>query len=147
MRVLPVLLSLPLLFACSGEASAPETAAPVEAPEPVVLAGVDLNQPVRALGTEPFWGVEITTDTLTYSGLDRPEQTAPNPGPQVQGTTAVYDAETADGTTMTLTLIATECSDGMSDRVYPLTASVEIGSETLNGCAQSAAALAAEPKP
>ncbi len=147
MRVLPVLLSLPLLFACSGEGAAPESAAPVEAPEPVVLGGVDLNQPVRALGTEPFWGVEITTDTLTYSGLDRPEQTAPNPGPQVQGTTAVYDAETADGTTMTLTLIATECSDGMSDRVYPLTASVENGSETLNGCAQSAAALAAEPRP
>jgi uncharacterized membrane protein len=145
MRTLAVLLALPLLFACSGETSTP--AAPVEAPEPVVLGGVDLNQPVRALGTEPFWGVEITTDTLTYSGLDRPEQTAPNPGPQVQGTTAVYAAETGDGATMTVTLIATECSDGMSDRVYPLTASVEIGSETLNGCAQSAAALAAEPRP
>lgn len=145
MRVLAVLLGLPLLQGCSGETTAP--AARVEAAAPVMLGGVDLNQTVRALGTEPFWGVEITPETLTWSGVDRPEQTAPNPGPQVQGTTAVYAAGTGDGTPMTVTLIATECSDGMSDTVYPLTASVEIAGETLNGCAQSAAALAAGPMP
>ncbi len=145
MRKFAVIMTLPLLFACSGETSAP--AAPVEAPAPVVLAGVDLNQPVKAVGTEPFWGVEITTDTLTWSGVDRPDQTAPNPGPQVQGTTAIYAATIPDGTAFTVTLIATECSDGMSDRMYPLTASVQLGPETLNGCAQSAAALAAEPRP
>lgn len=147
MRALALVLALPLLFACSGEASAPEATAPSEATEPVMLAGVDLNQPVRAVGTEPFWGLDITVDALTYSGVDRTEQTAPNPGPQVQGTTAVYAAETAKGTTLTVTLIATECSDGMSDRMYPLTARIEIGDETLNGCAQSAAVLTAEPKP
>lgn len=147
MRFLPVLLTLPFLFACSGEGAALQASAPAEPPAPVVLAGVDLNQPVRALGTEPFWSVEITTDALTWSGVDRPEVIAPNPGPQVQGTTALYDAEAADGTSLTVTLIATECSDGMSDRVYPLTARVEMGDETLTGCAQSAAVLASEPRP
>ena len=38
-------------------------------------------------------------------------------------------------------LIATECSDGMSDRTYPLTAKVEIGDETLTGCAAATAAI------
>ena len=46
--------------------------------------------------------------------------------------------EAADGLN---TLIATECSDGMSDRIYPLTARVVIGEETLQGCAASTAAI------
>ena len=46
-----------------------------------------------------------------------------------------------DFTVVKVMLTATECSDGMSDRTYPLTARVEIGGETLNGCAATAAAL------
>lgn len=141
----PILLALPLLAlaACSQGTTEPTTP-PADAP-PVLLAGVDLNQPLRALGTEPFWGVDITPSGLTYSGLDRPEQRAANPGPVIQGTTAVYATATKGGTTLVVTLIATECSDGMSDRVYPLTARVELGEETLNGCAASAAFLNSQP--
>lgn len=148
MRVLAVpavLLTLPLLAACSGETSGPAPA--LEVAEPVMLGSVDLNQPLRALGTEPFWAVEITPAALTWSGVDQPEQAFPNPGPDVQGTTAVYVVEQEGGPSMTVTLMATECSDGMSDRLYPLTATVEIGDQTSNGCAQSVAALAAEPRP
>lgn len=128
--------------ACSEPTPAPEPPAPAPAP---VLGGVQLDQPIRALGTEPFWGVEITPGGLTYSGVDRPEQTAPNPGPVVQGTVATYTATTTAGTALTVTLMATECSDGMSDRTYPLTARVDIGGEALNGCAIQSAALAAMP--
>lgn len=147
MRVLAILLTLPLFLACSGETSAPAAPAEVEAAEPIMLGGIDLNQPLRALGTEPFWGLDITPATLTYTGVDRPEQAVPNPGPEVMGTTAVYEAMVEGASAMTVTLMATECSDGMSDRVYPLTATVEIAEETLNGCAQSVAALNAEPRP
>lgn len=147
MRVPVILLTLPLLMACSGQTSAPAPAEDIEAAEPVMLGGIDLNQPLRAIGTEPFWAVEMTPATLTYSGVDRPEQAFPNPGPDVQGTTAVYAVAVAGGSSMTITLMTTECSDGMSDRLYPLTATVEMGDETLNGCAQSVAALAAEPRP
>jgi uncharacterized membrane protein len=59
----------------------------------------------------------------------------------VQGTTATWEAETADGTTLKVTLIATECSDGMSDRTYPLTALVKVGDRDLTGCAASSAAI------
>ena len=144
--------------ACSPSAETPPEAAPTAPADPIMLGGVDLNQPLRALGTEPFWGVAITPEALVYSGVDRPEQRASNPGPEVQGTTAVYTATLDQGSgsssaerdspsIMVVTIIATECSDGMSDRVYPLTARVELGEETLNGCAQSAAALDAEPRP
>lgn len=146
MRPLAVLpLALLALVACSD--SAPEAPPADPAPVAAVLGGVDLNQPLRALGTEPFWGVDITPETLTYTAVDAAEVTANNPGPTIQGTTAVYAAAGADGTTLVVTLIATECSDGMSDRVYPLTARVELGQQTLNGCAASVAFLNSPPAP
>ena len=130
------------LAACSEPTPVPE--APPPAPT-AVLAGVQLDQPVRVLGTEPFWGVDITPGGLSYSGVDRPEQTAPNPGPTVQGTTATWSATTSAGAPLEILLIATECSDGMSDRTYPLTARVQIAGETLNGCAIQTSALSSLP--
>lgn len=144
----PSLFALALLglAACSNANEPAPAEAPAPAP-PALLAGVDLNQPVRAIGTEPFWGVEISPETLAYTAIDHPGVTATNPGPTIQGTTAVYAAAGADGTALVVTLIATECSDGMSDRIYPLTARVELGSQTLNGCAASAAFLESQPAP
>ena len=133
------------LTACSEPAV--ESAAPAPAPAPTILGGVDLGQPLRAIGTEPFWSVEITPETLAYSAVDSSGLRADNPGPTLQGTTAVYAAAAGDGTTLVVTLIATECSDGMSDRTYPLTARVEVGRQTLNGCAASVAFLNSEPRP
>lgn len=142
----PILFALPLILlaACSPEPEvkrgAPEAPAPAVPATPMV-GGVDLSQPLRLLGTEPFWGVQVTGDALVYSGVDRPEQRAANPGPTVTGTVATWDVTTDKGAQLKVMLTATECSDGMSDRTYPLTARVEIGGETLNGCAATVAAL------
>lgn len=119
---------------------------PVDQPDaPVVLGGVDLAKPIRALGTEPFWGVDLTGTEMVYSGVDRPEQRAPQPKPVVQGTTATFTAQTTAGNPLIVTLVATQCSDGMSDRVYPLVAQVQIGEEKLTGCAIATADLAQAP--
>ena len=134
-------LALVLLVAgCGPSADEPE-AAPEPAAPPPVLAGVDLTQPVRVIGTEPFWAIDLTGTALVYSGADRPEQRAPRPRASVQGTVARLEARTTAGTPIAITLAATECSDGMSDRTYPLTAIVTVGEETLNGCAASTAAI------
>lgn len=137
-RLAPFAIAPALLIAaaCSPETPVgePQDAPPVPTEE---LGGVDLNGGVNALGTEPFWGVEITPDQLVYAGVDRPEQVAPNPGVQMQGTMAIWSTETDQGAPLTVQLMATECSDGMSDRTYPLTARVEISGEVLNGCAAS----------
>lgn len=130
--------ALTTLAACSQPAADKAPAAPVEAR---TLARVDLDQPLRVLGTEPFWAVEITPAGLTYSGVDRPEQKAANPGPALQGTVATWTTETEAKSPLVVTLTATDCSDGMSDRTYPLTARVEIGTETLTGCAAAVAAI------
>ena len=137
----PVFAVLAVL-ALTAWSPAEEPASPPEAPEPApVLGGVDLAKPVRALGTEPFWSVEFTGTEMVYTTPEPPEQRAPQPSPVVQGTTATWETETADGTALSVTLIATECSDGMSDRTYPLTAMVKLGELELTGCAASSAAV------
>ncbi|HEX8660276.1 MAG TPA: hypothetical protein VF686_00310 [Brevundimonas sp.] len=139
MRLTALAVSALVLSACS---QAEEPAPPPPAPEPApVLAGVDLTRPVRALGTEPFWSVELTGTEMVYTTPEPPEQRAPQPRPVVQGTTAMFEGKTAAGTALSVTLVATECSDGMSDRTYPLTAIVKVGETSLNGCAASSAAI------
>lgn len=125
------------LVACSSEPVAPERVDAVSS-----LNGIALDQPLKARGNEPFWGVDITADTLRYSGADRQELVAIHDGPLVQGTLATWRGTTPEGQTLVLTLIATECSDTMSDRIYPLIARLEVGDESLNGCAATASALA-----
>ena len=128
---------LMLVAACNEAPATPEPApAPAAPAAPATLGGVDLGQPLRALGTEPFWGVDITATELVLTGVDRPELRIPHSGPVVQGTTAIFTGtEGAAGGPLIVTLIDTDCSDGMSDRTYPLTARVERGAEQLNGCA------------
>ena len=138
-------LGLTLVGCYDRRDKAPESAPPPEAAP--VLAGVDLGKPVRALGTEPFWSVEITPDTLIYTRMDQPTQRAPNRGATVQGTVATYATSTDLNAAMNVVLIATECSDGMSDRTYPLTARVELGEQSFNGCAATKAFLDAAPRP
>lgn len=138
-------LSLALAGCYDRKEKEPESAPPPETA--ATLGGVDLGRPVRAVGTEPFWSVEVTPDALVYTRMDQPTQRAPNHGAKVQGTMATYATSTDLKMAFNLTLIATECSDGMSDRTYPLTARVEIGDDTLNGCADAASALAVAPAP
>ena len=141
MRFALLLSAVSVATAALAACSQPAEKAPAAPAEPRTLAGVDLDQPLRVLGTEPFWAIEITPTGLTYSGVDRPEQKAANPGPALQGTVAVWTTATEARTPLVVTLMATDCSDGMSDRTYPLTAKVEIGGENLTGCAASSAAI------
>ena len=135
------------LAACSGGSDSEGEAATVRAPTPVVIGGIDLVQPLRVLGTEPFWAVDIADDRVILTRPGVGDVIAPTSSPVVTGTTAVYRGTTDSGQTLVLTLIATECSDGMSDRVYPLTARVELGEETLNGCGNTLSALSQTPAP
>lgn len=141
MRQILAASALCLTMAACSEPAAPPAAEPPAEPVAVTLGGVDLNQPVRLLGTEPFWGVDMTATEFAYSGVDRPEQRAPRPQTNIQGTTVTWTTTTEAGVPLVVTLMETECSDGMSDRTYPLVARVEVGTETLNGCAAQTSAI------
>lgn len=95
-------------------------------------------QPMRAIGTEPFWNARTDGRCVTYS---TPEDQA--------GTRVWAKAETGGGRSVwtgalngkpfVLTIRPSKsCSDGMSDKVYAYEAELNVGGELRQGCAEKA---------
>lgn len=97
--------------------------------------GKALTQKLKALGTEPFWAAEVEGRCVTYKT------------PEDQHGTRVWTQidEKPDGTVWNGGLDGHQfqltvkpragCSDGMSDRVYPMEAVLRVLGETRRGCA------------
>lgn len=112
------------------------------APKPTASAcdmqdGAELR-PVRlrAVGTEPFWGARIQGRCVTYS---HPEDQA---GKRVwthlsgSASSGVWTGS-LDGQAFSLrTRPQADCSDGMSDRRYPIAVSLTVMGEERQGCAE-----------
>jgi uncharacterized membrane protein len=93
---------------------------------------------IRAVGTEPFWNARVEGRCVTYSH------------PEDQKGTRVWTRFTAapGGGTWTGLLGGSRfelkvrprrgCSDGMSDKRYPLAADLTVGGERRQGCAEPA---------
>jgi uncharacterized membrane protein len=141
----PVLLVAALaLCACKP---APEMDEPIAPSNPPPAAATPASPPqfsgdLNALGTEPFWAVEIRQTTLKLSRPDAADVVVPNPGPKVEGEKGVWSAPG-----LVLTLTPGQCSDGMSDRTYPWYAEVTTVDATQKGCATRTQELAEAPKP
>jgi uncharacterized membrane protein len=153
MRLLLTAAAAALALAACKPAGTPAPAEPAPAePAPSApiepkLNGVDLTEDLRVVGTEPFWAVEITNDYLKFSGADMPESTAQNSGPVMTPGLATWTGSTGDGKTLKIELTGENCSDGMSDRQYPLTAKVDLGDQHYKGCAATVAQLSGPPHP
>ncbi len=148
MRILIATAAVLVLSACeqaAEPASAPAPSEPAAPSTPATptseLNGVDLTKDIRAVGTEPFWATEITAAELKFTGADLPERIGRNNGPIVEDAQAMWTSAAADGAMMSVTLTPGPCSDGMSDRTYPLKAEVRIGPQTYSGCAATIEAL------
>lgn len=130
-------LALLALTACSPAAEAPEDDPPpaARAPAPAPAAN-PFEGDINALGTEPFWAVEIRETTLKFTRPDAPDVVVPNPGPRLEPGKAVWP-----GQGLVLTLTEGQCSDGMSDRTYPWFAELTAGFDMYKGCATRAAEL------
>ena len=127
-----------LLAACDQLMPAPAPAPDPAPPPPAtasVFGGLDLSQPFMVRGNEPFWAIAVTPALLDYNGVDRPQETAANPGPQVTTAVATYTVTTSLSNPLVVILTVGPCSDGMSEIVYPLKATVIRPGETLTGCA------------
>ena len=142
------LLAAPLLLlcACGGQEDAGNAAVNVaaNASEPMPQAGirlgsVDLSKPLRAVGTEPYWIVDIAPGDISYTdfSVDDPQPAPLYPvAPVVSGRGATYKTKTAKGDPVTITLTLEPCTGtGESDHDEPLAADVTIGSKTWHGCA------------
>lgn len=119
-------------------------------PEGAVYDGIAPDETISLLGTEPFWGVEINprSDGGQTARLSSPED--------IEGSS--FDAERfagnnglgftgeLDGKPVQIAITPGTCSDGMSDRSYPFTATVAVGDATLFGCGYSDDAPFAGPQ-
>jgi heat shock protein HslJ len=107
----------PLVLLAAGS-TVPATGAPL----PV--------QSYRAIGNEPFWGLTITDRQMTFDDLNGPAQVVqPTPAP-VRGVAG----ETYQTSRLHVNVVHAQCSDGMSDRVYPDKVQVTADGSRFAGC-------------
>ena len=98
--------------------------------------GVAESETLHLLGTEPFWGFEISGAIARYSSpedIDGTEIAVT----RFAGNNGLGFSGELDGSPIQIAVTPGECSDGMSDRSYPFTATVSIGDSTLYGCGYS----------
>jgi uncharacterized membrane protein len=146
--VLPLIAACALLSACQpGAPDAPaagETAAPAQAGaavpgdtgETAPYSEIAEDEALRFLGNEPFWGGEVSGTTLTYKTPEDQDGTAIEVE-RFAGRGGIAFSGELDGADFEMTVTPLECSDGMSDRTYPFTVTLEIGEDQRNGCAWS----------
>jgi uncharacterized membrane protein len=130
-------LARDFVAACGkGAASAPAPTAPKS--PCLIQAGQQLDvAPLHAVGTEPFWSARVEGRCVTYSH------------PEDQKGTRVwtrYAPGRGGGSTWSGTLGGRRfemrsrpdprCSDGMSDKVYPIAVDLLVGGEERKGCAE-----------
>lgn len=121
-----------------GNAETAATQAPGSAPgsaeDTAPYAGIAPGETIRFTGTEPFWSGDVSGQTLTYSTPDniqgstiQVERFAGRNGLSLSGELA--------GSALDMAITPGECSDGMSERTYPFTVTLEVGGEQRRGCA------------
>lgn len=96
--------------------------------------GIAESDTVHFTGTEPFWGGEVASGTARYT---TPENATGKSFAVTRfaGNNGVSFSGKLDGAAFDLMVTPGTCSDGMSDRSYPYTATLTLGDEQRNGCA------------
>jgi len=94
-----------------------------------------------ALGTEPFWSIKTTEGTIVYSTPELPYGVRLIAGSgysrnELKGQESASFSAKLNGEVLVLRIEKGTCSDGMSDTVYPFTATLRIGTRTEKGCAR-----------
>jgi len=93
---------------------------------------------VSMVGTEPFWNLSVEPADGGYRGtFETPENIEGTTFRMVRfaGNNGIGFSGEMEGRIFQAAVTPGECSDGMSDRTYPYTATVVVGDETLYGCA------------
>lgn len=132
MRSLAI-LPLILLAACNGHGGAHD-ATSRDGSGPTNYTGVGADETLRFTGTEPFWGGTVTGTRLTYETPETPEG-VPVTVRRFTGNNGLAFSGAVAGKPFDMAVTESPCSDGMSDRTYPLSVTLRIGTETRQGCA------------
>jgi uncharacterized membrane protein len=83
----------------------------------------------RAVGTEPFWSLEIGEKTIAFTLAGQQPIVQPKPRAIIGIAGEVYRTPRIDAN-----IVHAQCSDGMSDRLYPDKVQVTVDGRQYNGC-------------
>ncbi len=110
----------------------------LEPPPPPPLTPNPPGGVYRALGTEPFWDLTIDERQMIFTDRGNNLQVAqPTPRVIVGIAGEIYQTPR-----LGVNIVHRQCSDGMSDRVYPDTVQVDVDGRRFNGCGGGAVAPA-----
>jgi uncharacterized membrane protein len=85
--------------------------------------------PYHGLGTEPFWNVLIDEHDITFLQPEAAPIKQPTPKVIVGIAGEIYQTARIN-----VNIVHGQCSDGMSDRVYPDKVQVTVDGKQFNGC-------------
>jgi len=104
------------------------------AEDAAAYAGIGANEEIRFTGTEPFWGGKVAGGVLTYSTPEDQdgELVAVD---RFAGRNGLSFSGTLQGSEFVMAVTPGDCSDGMSDRTYPFTVTLQVKGEQRGGCA------------
>lgn len=155
---LAILLVTLLAAGCAREdrAAAPPPAAndappasvapPAEATLPrMMVDSLRAGRVLIALGNEPFWNVRVRSSEIRFTSPDHLDGFRFLPvAPVAEGDATIYRTQrepggAAEPRALELRVRPGECSDGMSDRRYPMTAELRLDDVDYRGCADFAA--------
>jgi len=129
-----------LLFGCSQSDSIDSDGA--------VYDGIDADTAITLTGTEPFWSLTIAAAS---NGAHLVRYTDPSEidgriirATRFAGNNGIGFSGEWEGKTVQIAITPGECSDGMSESVFPFAATVAWGEDTLLGCGYTEAAPVAE---
>ena len=132
-RVIPIPV-LALLAACNPHGGARDATTPADGSKTAAYAGIGAGDRLQFTGTEPFWGGSVAGGTLTYRTPEQPEGTA-IAVQRFAGNNGLNFSGKLGERAFDMAVTEAACSDGMSDRTYPFTVTLQIGGEMRNGCA------------
>ena len=118
----------------AAEAAPLPVETPPPAPPPPAIKREAASAAWRALGTEPFWGVQVQGGNLVFTTPEDLQGQVLPASMRREGEATVYAGGDA-ARTYRLTLTPGECSDGMSDRVFAHKAEFVLGDARYAGCA------------
>lgn len=132
------LAALTLLAACGGDGtpSGASSASPtiVTAADTASYAGIGADEVVHFTGTEPFWGGQVAGQALTYTTPENQAGEAVTVD-RFAGRNGISFSGQLDGMPLVMAVTPGSCSDGMSDRAYPFTVTLQVKGEMREGCA------------
>ncbi len=127
----PARMGLVALCGLVGLAACRREAPP---PPPTVSAAATLTS-AKARGNEPFWGVDVTPEGITWLTPDNlPDGLRFPPAAPVSDSASHEWTVSAGGHTLMLRLTRVPCQDSMSGEAFGWTSAVQLDSMSATGC-------------